>query len=81
MPMLRSDLELVEICTKPAGPLSCPVVAMGGSRDPDVPPEDLAGWRSVTTGPFKTMLFEGDHFCLNGARASLLRALSMLGPG
>jgi len=35
MPMLRSDLELVETYTKPAGPvLSCPVHVL---------PEDLAG--------------------------------------
>ena len=82
MPMLRSDLELVETYTKPAGPvLSCPVIAMGGSRGPHVLPEGLAGWHSVTTGPFKTMLFEGDHFYLNGPRTRLLQAFAMLGPG
>ena len=84
LPMLRSDLELVETYTRPAGPvLSCPVIAMGGSQDPDITPEDLADWRSVTTGPFKSMMFAGDHFFINGARASFLNTmrqeLAMLG--
>lgn len=76
MPMLRGDLELVETYSHPEGQLlSCPVIAMGGTRDPDVLPEELAGWRSVTNGPFKTMLFDGDHFYLNSARSSLLQAV------
>ena len=78
LPMLRSDLELVESYTKPEGPtLSCPVVAMGGSDDPDVSPEELAGWRSTTTGPFKSLLLNGDHFFINSQRASLLRAIEV----
>jgi medium-chain acyl-[acyl-carrier-protein] hydrolase len=76
LPMLRSDLELVE--TYQAGPpsvLSCPVIAIGGSRDPETLPEELAGWRSVTAGPFKSIVLQGDHFFINSARESLLRAL------
>jgi medium-chain acyl-[acyl-carrier-protein] hydrolase len=76
LPMLRSDLELVESYTEPAGPvLSCPVIAIGGTGDPDILPEDLAAWRSVTAGPFKSMLFQGDHFFINSARASFLRTM------
>jgi medium-chain acyl-[acyl-carrier-protein] hydrolase len=75
-PILRSDLELVETYTEAGGPvLSCPVIAMGGRQDPDVTPDDLAAWRKVTTGMFKTMLFQGDHFYINGERASLLQAM------
>jgi medium-chain acyl-[acyl-carrier-protein] hydrolase len=84
LPMLRSDLELVETYKSPAGPvLSCPVIAMGGSDDRDVSPEELAGWASATTGPFKSMMFDGDHFFINSARTSFLHAvrreLGMLG--
>ena len=76
MPTLRGDLELVETYSHPDGPLlSCPMIAMGGTRDPDVLPDELAGWRSVTSGSFKTMLFDGDHFYLNGARSTLLQAV------
>jgi medium-chain acyl-[acyl-carrier-protein] hydrolase len=71
MPMLRSDLELVETYACAAEPvLSCPVVAMGGTYDPDISPEELAGWRSVTSGPFKPMLIGGDHFFINSAQAN-----------
>jgi surfactin synthase thioesterase subunit len=76
MSTLRSDFELVETYRKREGSLlSCPVIAMGGCSDPDVPPQDLAAWYTVTTGPFNTMLFEGDHFYLNQTRKGLLDAL------
>ena len=76
LPMLRCDLELVESYTNAAGPLlSCPVIAMGGSRDLEISPEEIVGWGSVTTGPFKSMLFEGDHFFINSARTRLLQTI------
>jgi len=76
LPTLRSDFELVETYVQPPGPvLSCPVIAMSGNRDADVLPDELAGWRSVTTGPFKTMLFDGHHFYLNDARTGFLEAV------
>lgn len=78
LPTLRSDLELVETYTKQGDSvLSCTVIAMGGTADHDVSSDDLAGWRSVTTGPFKTILFEGDHFYLNDARTSFLLRLRL----
>jgi surfactin synthase thioesterase subunit len=76
LPMLRADFELVETYAELAGPrLSCPVTAMGGDSDAYVPPEDLDAWRSVTCGPFESILFEGGHFYVNSAREMLLRAL------
>jgi medium-chain acyl-[acyl-carrier-protein] hydrolase len=76
LPTLRSDFELVETYAQPPGPiLSCPVIAMSGKQDADVAPGDLAGWRSVTAGRFKTMLFDGHHFYLNDARTGFLDAV------
>jgi medium-chain acyl-[acyl-carrier-protein] hydrolase len=76
LPMLRADFELVETYGELDGPrLSCPVTAMGGDADPDVPPEDIAAWRGVTKGPFRSLLFKGDHFFVNTARVPLLKAL------
>ena len=76
LPALRSDLELVETYKAAGGPmLSCPVVAMGGTHDPDVLPEDIADWRATTEGPFKSMLLEGDHFFIHGAGARFLPVL------
>lgn len=84
LPTLRSDLELVETYAQlPGSPLSCPVIAMSGERDVDVTPEDLAGWQAVTSGQFKTLLFDGHHFYLNdpqtGFMDALRRELVMLG--
>jgi len=76
LPTLRRDFELAETYTRLAGPvLSCPVIAMSGRQDADVLPEDLADWRSVTTGPFKTMLFDGHHFYINDAQTGFLEAV------
>jgi medium-chain acyl-[acyl-carrier-protein] hydrolase len=77
LPMLRGDLELIETYRGEAAPplLSCPVVAMGGAEDRDVPPEDLAGWASVTEGPFKSLRFQGGHFFINSGRTGFMRAL------
>lgn len=76
LPTLRSDFELVESHAHSAEPLlSCPVVAMGGTRDPNTLPEEIDAWRSVTTGPFRSMLFEGDHFFVNSVRTRLLQTI------
>lgn len=77
LPTLRSDFELVETYAQRAEPvLSCPVIAMSGSDDPEVLPDELTGWQSATTGPFKTVLFDGDHFYLNDVRSGLFETLA-----
>jgi medium-chain acyl-[acyl-carrier-protein] hydrolase len=76
LPMLRADFKLVETYAELPGPvLTCPVLAIGGRSDSDVPPTSLEGWATVTRGPFKSMLFEGDHFFINSERETLLRVL------
>jgi medium-chain acyl-[acyl-carrier-protein] hydrolase len=76
LPLLRNDFELAELYASPPGPLlTCPVIAMGGSEDAGVSSEDLAGWRSVTSGPFASMMFDGDHFFINGARMTFLQTM------
>ena len=76
LPMLKADFEMVETYIETSGPrLSCPVTAMGGNADADVPMEDLAAWRSVTDSRFKAMLFEGGHFYVSAALSELTAAL------
>jgi medium-chain acyl-[acyl-carrier-protein] hydrolase len=76
LPMLRSDLELVESYrTGPGARLTCPVIAIGGSKDPDVSPEELAGWETASAGPFRSVVLDGDHFFINSARTRLLQAV------
>jgi surfactin synthase thioesterase subunit len=76
LPKLLADLEMVDTYTELDGPaLDCPIVAMAGDQDRDLTREEVAGWRAVTRGPFKTLLFHGGHFYINTARREVLRAL------
>jgi medium-chain acyl-[acyl-carrier-protein] hydrolase len=76
LPMLRADFEMVETYALTDGSrLSCPITAMGGKADTDVPLEDLAAWQTATSGPVRTMLFEGGHFYVNTARDRVVEAL------
>lgn len=76
LPIIRADFQLAEtyVCTE--GPrLDCPFSIFGGVGDEDVTREDLAGWCEQTNGPCSVTLFEGDHFFLQTAEESLLRAV------
>ncbi|MFC7439846.1 thioesterase II family protein [Laceyella putida] len=65
LPIIRADFELVtRYAYQEEEPLSCPILALGGTEDADVPPENLAAWQQVTTGDFSLRLFAGDHFYL-----------------
>ena len=73
LPQLRADFRMAETYVPaPAGPLSCSVVALGGSEDERTPRRSLEAWREVTTGPFDVRLFPGDHFYFNRHRATVL---------
>ena len=66
-PLLRADFEVNETYEHhPGEPLSCPLTALGGLRDEEVPREDLEKWEELTTGPFRLHMLPGDHFFLNG---------------
>jgi pyochelin biosynthetic protein PchC len=77
LPALRSDYRLSETYhCKPHERLSCAVVACLGSDDPDVTPEQAAGWRAVTSGSFKLNIFPGgDHFYVKSHRDELVELL------
>ena len=73
LPQLRADFRMAETYEPaPAPPLSCPVVALGGSDDDRTPRRALQAWRDLTRGPFDLRLFPGDHFYLNAQRPALL---------
>jgi medium-chain acyl-[acyl-carrier-protein] hydrolase len=75
-PLLRADFEVCETYRyEPGEPLRCPVVALGGLRDPDVSREALEGWRRHTLGPFEARMFPGDHFFVNSCGPEVVRAV------
>ena len=70
---LRADLRAVETYAwAPGPPLHAPLTALGGSRDDDVGPGELAAWACHTDGPFHAESLEAGHFFLDAPR---LRAL------
>ncbi|MEV6942981.1 alpha/beta fold hydrolase [Streptomyces sp. NPDC051172] len=76
LPLLRADFELSETYEQlPGARLKCPVLALGGAADPEVPPAQLAEWRHVTTGTFGLRIYRGGHFYLTEALPELARTI------
>jgi medium-chain acyl-[acyl-carrier-protein] hydrolase len=76
LPIIRADFQLAdEYAYQPGRLLTIPVSVYGGSNDPEIPINDLAGWQAEVVRPIRVRVFPGDHFFLNSARADLLRDL------
>ncbi|MEU4181139.1 thioesterase domain-containing protein [Streptomyces sp. NPDC026589] len=73
LPLLRADFAVNDTHTyRPEPPLTCPITALGGRDDGDVPPWSLAAWREHTSADFRTKLFDGAHFFPATARSDVL---------
>jgi medium-chain acyl-[acyl-carrier-protein] hydrolase len=73
MPVLRADFELAETYQyQPAPALSCPILALGGTRDPFVRDTALRGWRQETRNSFSLKMIPGDHFFLHTEAESVI---------
>lgn len=73
LPTIRADLELVAgYPAEPRAPIGCPVTALGGDADRDVPAALVARWSEVTTGPFDHAILPGDHFFIGPMREQVL---------
>ncbi|MET9935720.1 MULTISPECIES: alpha/beta fold hydrolase [unclassified Streptomyces] len=79
LPALRGDYRaLASYEDTPGRPLTCPVVALAGDRDPQATVEEVGFWGEHTSGDFRTRVFTGGHFFLNdhtGEVAGLVRDL------
>jgi surfactin synthase thioesterase subunit len=77
MPSLRADFTAAETYYHDAvDPLPCPITAFGGTEDPLVDRDELAGWSAHTTGAFRMHELPGDHFFLATARPALLQIVN-----
>lgn len=77
LPTLRADFTLIETYRYVEEPaLSCPVSVYQGRDDVTVSFDQLAGWRTLTSGDFKIELLPGGHFFLQTDRLPLLRRIS-----
>ncbi|WP_055524414.1 thioesterase II family protein [Streptomyces graminilatus] len=63
LPVIRHDTRLGEIHRpQPGAVIGAPVTAVGGSDDPTVSEEDLAGWGGCTTAGCTVAFVPGGHF-------------------
>jgi surfactin synthase thioesterase subunit len=72
LPALRADLEAESVYLRTSeARLQLPIAAFGGRADPFVAPEDVASWAAHTAQWCSVALFEGGHFFLAEAAASV----------
>ncbi|MEU8119216.1 alpha/beta fold hydrolase [Spirillospora sp. NPDC049024] len=65
LPTLAADYRLIETYRpSDTAPVRTPVCACVSDADPEVDPDEAAGWEYHTTGPFQLRVFPGDHFYL-----------------
>lgn len=61
--LLKADVGAVDRYVAKVGhPVSCPILALGGSSDPAVDPDALGAWTEEAGNGFDLRLFAGDHF-------------------
>jgi len=75
LPTIKADFMLLDHWYRDLGPapavapLSTPIVAMAGRRDPHCRPDEIDGWREHTGGAFDTLQYSGGHFFLQSQEA------------
>jgi medium-chain acyl-[acyl-carrier-protein] hydrolase len=74
LPAIRADIFLHEsyIYTSEP-PLACPITALGGLQDDEVPIDDLRAWQDQTAAAFDLHMFEGGHFFVHAERHDIIR--------
>lgn len=73
--VVRNDMELGRTYRPTFTVLDCPILALGGSADPEVSKDELAAWAGATTARFGMRLFAGDHFYYRGQMPLLGQAI------
>jgi medium-chain acyl-[acyl-carrier-protein] hydrolase len=87
MASLRADFEIADTYAdhrrvdrggghRTDRPLDVPILALGGTHDPDVEPSDLDGWREYTSAGFRSAILPGSHFFVKDAEPVFLRLLA-----
>lgn len=76
LPIIRADFEAFETYKYvPKAPLTCPIVALGGIEDYEVPQEQLQAWKEHTISRFKIEMLEGDHFFIHQQKEKVLQII------
>ncbi len=76
LPALAADAALFRRYSyQPGPPLAIPILALGGTTDPQVFAEHLSAWKDQTTAQFEMLQFEGGHFYYREHESDLLACL------
>jgi len=76
LPIIRADLAVLETYSwTDDDPLDCPISVFGGLQDTGVPGEALEAWRMHTARHFELVMFAGDHFFHQSARAEVVQLI------
>jgi pyochelin biosynthesis protein PchC len=76
LPALRADYRALGAYHRTeGGPLSCPIVAMVGDQDPQVPPAEAEAWAAETGAGFELRVYPGGHFYLADQAAAVAAAI------
>ncbi|TJZ49608.1 thioesterase [Streptomyces piniterrae] len=66
LPRIRADFSvLASYRYRPRAPLTVPVTALGGTRDPQVPTWSVESWLDHTDREFRLHLVDDDHFFIH----------------
>jgi len=77
LPIIRADFTLTESYrVDPSVRIGCPITVVTGTRDPSAPPSAAAAWQLRTSGGFRMIELDADHFFLDSHRADVFRELS-----
>ncbi len=82
LPALRADLRALErYDPRGHGPISTPILALGGASDRVAPPASMDGWHDATTGDVEVVILPGGHFFFQEHPEAFFRALTPALPG
>jgi surfactin synthase thioesterase subunit len=77
LPCLRADFTVFETYSYGDDrPLECPISTFGGQADDYVRQDALEAWATQTTGGFSLRMLPGDHFFVQGSRASVVATVT-----
>ncbi|GAA2642806.1 thioesterase II family protein [Streptomyces vastus] len=80
IPVMRADYLMLARYRPRHGPLSVPLLALGGVDDPWVTDDHLAAWQAWTVGDFGRRTLPGGHFYYREQLAEFCGAIRSLDP-
>ncbi|HEY6251494.1 MAG TPA: thioesterase domain-containing protein [Candidatus Angelobacter sp.] len=73
LPIIRADFQVCQTYIhRKEPPLSCPITAFGGMKDPGTALSAIRLWKHQTTGVFSMNVLPGDHFFILQYREQLI---------